>query len=173
MEWLGALCDGVVLAAAVLVAIKTIAEMLGKPIKLVRNRANDDFKARVIAVLDEVLPGILYNHDLSTRDRYKADRQRYLQEIKQEVINQIDTQLQQVNVLTKQYEALAISAKDVLREKIVAMYENNKDRRCLRFFERLALTQYYKDYKKMGGNSYIDLIYGRMEHWDTDEDDYE
>jgi hypothetical protein len=75
--------------------------------------------------------------------------------------------------LTKQYEALAISAKDVLREKIVAMYENNKDRRKLRFFERLALTQYYKDYKKMGGNSYIDLIYGRMEHWETEEDDYE
>jgi hypothetical protein len=78
MNWLGALCDGVVLAAAVLVAIKTIAEMLGKPIKLVRNRANDDFKAKVIAVLDEVLPGILYDHDLVTRDKYKADRQRYL-----------------------------------------------------------------------------------------------
>jgi hypothetical protein len=94
MEWLGALCDGVVLAAAVLVAIKTIAEMLGKPIRLVRNRAHDDFKVRVMAILDEVLPDILYSHDLETRDRYKADRQRYLQEIKQEVINQIDTQLQ-------------------------------------------------------------------------------
>jgi hypothetical protein len=53
------------------------------------------------------------------------------------------------------------------------MYENNRDRRKLRFFERQALAQYYKDYKKMGGNSYIDLIYGRMEHWETEEDDYE
>lgn len=173
MEWLGMFCDGVVLAAAVLVAIKTIAEMIGKPIRLVRNRANDDFKARVVAVLEEVLPDILYSHDLETRDRYKADRERYLQEIKQEVVNQIDSQLRQVNVLTTQYEALAISAKDVLREKIVCLYENNKDRRSLKFFERQALKQYYKDYKQMGGNSYIDLIYGRMEHWNTEEDDYE
>lgn len=173
MEWLGMFCDGVVLAAAVLVAIKTIAEMLGKPIKLVRNRANDDFKARVMAILEEVLPDILYKHDLETRDRYRADREKYLQEIKQEVINQIDSQLRQVNVLTTQYEALAISAKDVLREKIVAMYENNKDRRKLKFFEKEALTQYYKDYKKMGGNSYIDRIYGRMVTWPVEEDDYE
>jgi regulator of replication initiation timing len=173
MEWLGMFCDGVVLAAAVLVAIKTIAEMIGKPIRLVRNRANDDFKARVVAILEEVLPDILYNHDLETRDRYKSDRERYLQEIKQEVVNQIDSQLRQVNVLTTQYEALAISAKDVLREKIVAMYENNKDRRKLKFFEKEALTQYYKDYKKMGGNSYIDRIYGRMVTWPVEEDDYE
>ena len=173
MEWLGMFCDGVVLAAAVLVAIKTIAEMIGKPIRLVRNRANDDFKARVVAILEEVLPDILYNHDLETRDRYRADREKYLQEIKQEVVNQIDSQLRQVNVLTAQYEALAISAKDVLREKIVAMYENNKDRRKLKFFEKEALTQYYKDYKKMGGNSYIERIYGRMVTWSVEEDDYE
>jgi regulator of replication initiation timing len=173
MEWLGMFCDGVVLAAAVLVAIKTIAEMIGKPIRLVRNRANDDFKARVVAILEEVLPDILYKHDLETRDRYKADREKYLQEIKQEVVNQIDSQLRQVNVLTTQYEALAISAKDVLREKIVAMYENNKDRRKLKFFEKEALTQYYKDYKKMGGNSYIERIYGRMVTWSVEEDDYE
>jgi hypothetical protein len=75
--------------------------------------------------------------------------------------------------LTTQYEALAISAKDVLREKIVAMYENNKDRRKLKFFEKEALTQYYKDYKKMGGNSYIDRIYGRMVTWPVEDDDYE
>jgi hypothetical protein len=51
--------------------------------------------------MNEVLPDILYQHDLQTRDTYKADRQRYLQEIKQEVVTQIESQLQQVNVLTK------------------------------------------------------------------------
>jgi hypothetical protein len=53
------------------------------------------------------------------------------------------------------------------------MYENNKDRRKLKFFEKEALTQYYKDYKKMGGNSYIERIYGRMVTWSVEEDDYE
>jgi hypothetical protein len=35
-------------------------------------------------------------------------------------------ELDQISHLAKQYEALAISAKDVLREKIMAMYHKNK-----------------------------------------------
>jgi hypothetical protein len=80
--------------------------------------------------------------------------------------------LVQISELAIQYKSLEISAKDVLREKIVCMYENNKERKKLKYFERQALKQYYKDYKAMNGNSYIDLIYGRMESWETEEDDY-
>lgn len=172
-EWFNLICNGIIFASAVFIAIKNLAEMFGKPIKFVKKKSDAEFKAKVIAILDEVLPDILYNHDLETRDRYRADREKYLKEIKAEVIKSIDGQLNQVNVLSKQYESLEISAKDVLREKIVCLYENNKDRRKLRFFERKALEQYYIDYKKMGGNSYIDLIYGRMKHWETEPDDYE
>jgi hypothetical protein len=53
------------------------------------------------------------------------------------------------------------------------MYEQNKEKKSLRFFEKEALTQYYKDYKTMGGNSYIDRIYGRMVTWTVEEDDYQ
>jgi hypothetical protein len=53
------------------------------------------------------------------------------------------------------------------------MYENNKDTRKLRHFEKRALDQYYKDYKAMGGNSYIDIIYERMCTWEVEPDDYE
>ena len=78
-----------------------------------------------------------------------------------------------VDALAVQYKALEISAKDVLREKIVCLYESNKDRRKLRHFERRALDQYYKDYKEMKGNSYIDIIYNRMKTWEVEPDDYE
>lgn len=173
MEWLSVVCDGIVLAAAVMVAIKTIADMFGKPIRLVRNRVDEDFKNRVVEILNEVLPAILYQHDLEVRDKYRADRQKYLTEIKDEVVRTISNKLNQVDVLGKQYSALEISAKDVLREKIVCMYETNKDKRKLKFFERAALTQYYRDYKAMGGNSYIDKLYGRMDTWEVEPDDYE
>ena len=72
-------------------------------------------------------------------------------------------------------EALVISAKDVLREKIMAIYHKNKHERTLTEFEREALNQYYIDYKALGGNSYIDKYYKRMENWTViyDDDPYD
>jgi hypothetical protein len=88
-------------------------------------------------------------------------------------VQDIGQKLSQVDNLAQQYVSLEISAKDVLREKIVCMYENNKDARKLRYFEKRALEQYYKDYKKMGGNSYIDTIHERMLTWEVEPDDYQ
>ena len=62
---------------------------------------------------------------------------------------------------------------DVLREKIMMLCHKNKKDRKLSWHEREALTQYYKDYKAMNGNSYIDRYYSRMSTWAVDEDDYE
>lgn len=147
--------------------------MLGKPIKLFKNRADENFEEKVIAVLHKVLPDILLSHDHETRIKYLADRKQYLDDIKNEVVREISSKLDSVDALSVQYKALEISAKDVLREKIVCMYENNKDARKLRHFERRALDQYYIDYKAMNGNSYIDIIYNRMITWEVEPDDYE
>lgn len=62
-------------------------------------------------------------------------------------------------------ESLKISAKDVLREKIMAIYHKNKNDRIILEHEHEALEQYYKDYKALGGNSYIDKYYRRMSKW--------
>ena len=113
--------------------------MLGKPIKLFKNKADENFEEKVVAVLHKVLPDILLNHDHETRKKYLADRKQYLEDIKTEVVKEIGGRLDSVDTLSEQYKALEISAKDVLREKIVCMYENNKDARKLRHFERRAL----------------------------------
>lgn len=147
--------------------------MAGKPIKFIKTKSDKEFENKVIEILNRVLPEILLNHDHETRVKYLADRQKYLEDIKKEVLAQIGSRLQSVDALARQYTALEISAKDVLREKIVCMYENNKDARKLRHFEKRALDQYYKDYKAMGGNSYIDIIYERMCTWEVEPDDYE
>jgi hypothetical protein len=173
IEIFGLICNAIVLISAVLIAIKTIAEMIGRPIRLIKRKSDTEFKEKVISILDEILPGILLRHDLETRERYKADREAYLRDIKEAVVQDIGQKLSQVDNLAQQYVSLEISAKDVLREKIVCMYENNKDARKLRYFEKRALEQYYKDYKKMGGNSYIDTIHERMLTWEVEPDDYQ
>jgi hypothetical protein len=47
----------------------------------------------------------------------------------------------------------------------MAIYHKNKHNRVMSEYEREALTQYYKDYKALNGNSYIDKRYERMKHW--------
>jgi hypothetical protein len=41
------------------------------------------------------------------------------------------------------------------------------------YHEKEALDVYYKDYKKIKGNSYIDKYYTRMSLWKIVDDDYD
>ena len=122
--------------------------------------------------LEEKLPKILYNHDLETRDKYKSDRWNYLNEIKAEVIKEVGDDIKSNS---DTIEALVISSKDVLREKIMAIYHKNKHNRTMTEYEREALNQYYIDYKALKGNSYIDKRYNRMDKWNViyDDDPYD
>jgi hypothetical protein len=115
---------------------------------------------------------MLINHDLEVRERYKADREKYLLDIKDAVVQEVSHQLNAVDSIQGDMEALAESAKDVLREKIMAIYHKNKRTRQMEEHEKEALTQYYKDYKAIGGNSYIDKYWARMKTWDIIPDDY-
>lgn len=170
---LSTVCDVVILVGAVVLAIERICSGLGKPWKFAKKKNEEQTKAIVKQMLEEILPKILEEHDIQTRDRYKADRQRYLEEIQKEVLQNISKELLQVTSLDEKYEILACSARDVLREKIMVLYHKNKKDKTLKTHEREALTQYYKDYKAMNGNSYIDKYYARMEKWAVEDDDYD
>ena len=47
----------------------------------------------------------------------------------------------------------------------MAIYHEYKFERALPIHVKEALDELYKDYKKEGGNSYIDKYYGRMGKW--------
>lgn len=177
---LGEICDIIILVAAVLVAITNIYKFFangGKGIKKKVDAINDEkdkeLNAKIDARLQVVMPDILLKHDLETRDKYKADRERYLQEIKTEVVKEISYQLNSIDKIQVDLEALVEGSKDVLREKIMALYHKNKRARQFEEHEWEALQQYYKDYKAIGGNSYIDKYYARMKSWTVIPDDYD
>lgn len=67
--------------------------------------------------------------------------------------------------IVTQTEYTEIAMRDVIREKIMAIYHKNKNDHTLTMFEHEALEQYYKDYKNLNGNSYIDKYYARMQPW--------
>lgn len=166
------LVDYIILFAALLGALYKIWDFFATPTSKLKKRAEEKEKQRISAVLDEKLPDALYNHDLETRERYKGDRQNYLNEIKNEILKEIGND---ILTNTQTIEALVISAKDVLREKIMAIYHKNKYNRTLTEYERESLNQYYIDYKALKGNSYIDKRYNRMDKWKViyDDDPYD
>lgn len=177
---LAEICDIIILVAAVLVAVTNIYKFFansGKGIKKKVEEVNDEKERELNEKIDTrlklVLPDILLKHDLETREKYKADREKYLQEIKAEVVKEINCQLSSIDKIQIDIEALAESAKDVLREKIMAIYHKNKKSRTLEEHEKEALEQYYKDYKAIKGNSYIDKYYTRMKAWTVIPDDYD
>lgn len=163
--------DLIILLGALCAAIYKIWDFFAKPTSTLKKKSLDRRKALIREVLKEELPSYLETHDLKIRDKYKADRQRYLVDIKDEVLKQVGNT---IDSNAEDLEALKISAKDVLREKIMRIYHSYRHDRALPLYEREALEQYYKDYKKLKGNSYIDKYYGRMSKWQTIyEDDYE
>lgn len=165
---LGGVVDLIILIGALCAAIYKIWDFFAKPTSALKQRKKEKQKALIREVLNEELPKRLEEHNIKTREKYKADRQRYLTEIKDEVIKQVGGSIDQN---AEDLEALKISAKDVLREKIMRIYHSYRHDRAFPLYEQEALAQYYKDYKKLKGNSYIDKYYGRMTKWQIIYDD--
>ena len=116
----------------------------GKPIKFLNKKKKQEFRDN----LNETLPEILEGQNKEIKNDLK--------------------QIMEINLAqNEQIKILTDGSKDVLREKIMTIYERNKNRRAMFEYERRQLSQFYKDYKKEGGNTYIDSYYTIMQEWDT------
>ena len=118
-------------------------------------------------LLDKHLPNRLTAHDHETRQKYLSDRQRYLCEIKDEVINAMGDKIASVETHDQQMNVFTVVLQELLRERIMEIYRRNKHLRCLEEHERFELDQAYRSYKSINGNSYIDGYYKTMGDWDT------
>ena len=118
-------------------------------------------------LLDKHLPNRLTAHDQETRQKYLSDRQRYLCEIKDEVINAMGDKIASVENHDQQMNVFTVVLQELLRERIMEIYRRNKHLRCLEEHERFELDQAYRSYKSINGNSYIDGYYKTMQDWDT------
>ena len=142
-----------------------------------KKRKDKELQDNLQKILDETLPKHFEAHDLETRDRYLNDRLRYLHEIKQEVLNETKDVLEEIRQLNiEQSENLKIlnqGSKDVLRQKIMTIYHQYKEKQKMPIFAKESLDELYKDYKAQGGNSYIDKYYNRMCKWEVYQEEYD
>lgn len=202
MEFLGTFVDVIILIAAFLVAITNIYKFFSNSKKGIKKQVdkareeqekefNEAVDARVKLVvkpmleqqaatltasfetlLDKHLPNRLNLHDQETRQKYLADRHRYLCEIKDEVVEAMKDKIQAVETHEGQMNVFTIVLQELLRERIMEIYRRNKHNRQLEEHERFELNKAYTSYKSIDGNSYIDDYFNRMKEWATvpDED---
>lgn len=196
------ICDIIILVAAVLGAIGGIWKFIlnsGKGIKKTVDRVAEDKEAEFNAkvdervkmvaqpliesaartltasfegLLDKHLPQRLTAHDHETRKKYLEDRQRYLEEIKDEVVCILQDRIEAVDEHDEQMTVFTEVLKELLRERIMEIYRRNKTKRQLEDHERYELKQAYASYKSIRGNSYIDGYYQTMESWETVPDEH-
>lgn len=166
------ICNWVVLFGAVAVALTNIIKFFIKPTTFYKNKRDKEIDQKMQDFFEELFPKYLEEHDLRTRDKYRADRQRYLEEISLEVENNHKETLEEIKQIVlnqnKSISDLNQGIKDVLREKIMTIYDNGKKDCRITREKKEILDELYKDYTAIGGNSYITHYYNRVEEdWEV------
>ena len=176
---LSTIVDIIILVGGLALAIERIVSFFKKTGKGIKKTADDikdrqekELNEKIDARLEEILPAILEKHDLETRKKYLNDRTRYLAEIKDEVVRVMREKLDAVDVHDTQMEVFTEVLKELLRERIMAIYSRNRCRRRLEEHEKIELDRSYASYKSINGNSYIDEFYARMSAWEVIPDDF-
>ena len=129
-------------------------------------------KQKVKELLQEVLrylnvnPSINMAYFLNAIDESNKDIKALQDTLKQ---NQIQYDKEK-ELLEKQYIVLQTGILDMLRQRIMVIYHKYREVQIISRYDREIVDQLYKDYKKAGGNSYIEKIYARIKRWEVIED---
>lgn len=163
--------DIIILIGAFSVAIFNIYNLFAKPSSYLKKKQEENFKIKMKEAFDELMPAYLEEHDLKTRDKYLADRQRYLQEISLEVLSHTEKDLREIKSINEQQskiiDLLRRNTLDVLRQKIERIYYDYRAEKRMPQYVRESLDELYKDYTDGGGNHHIGKLYSRMSSWET------
>ena len=177
------ICDLIIIIGSAYFMIIKIIDSWAKPTSKIKQKRKEKARCELRETLDEVMPKYLEEHDLKIRDKYRADRERYLLEIKEEVLNETEDTLEeikqmnskqniQLNHLDTMMDNLHQGQRDILRQKIMTFYDSHKHDKILTFDDKDNIDALYTDYKAINGNSYIDRVYNRIIRWKVQEDDY-
>ena len=82
MEYFEIICNAIVFFSAVLIAVKNIAEMCGKPIKFIKKKNDRDLEIKIATIVNRLVPALLEEYD-------EANKAARINDVKAEVIKQI------------------------------------------------------------------------------------
>ena len=166
--------DLIIVCGSVAAAIAAIYKLIAGPTTFLKKKQQDYCANHFKEKLGEEMPKLFLEHDLETRKKYLADREQYLEDIRDSVLEEtkdILSELKAINLeQNKKIEVLNQASKNVLRQRIMEIYNGYREEKKLPLFVKDQLDELYKDYKNQGGNSYIDKYYHRMSLWEVYDD---
>ena len=169
------ICDWIILIGATTIAVTNIYNFFAKPHKNVKDKKDKELKKEIETVLDEKIPVLLAKHSEEVAAERASERESQLKETREDILSETKKALDgilQINLeQSKNIDVLMTSSKDMLRQRIMAIYHEYKTEKRMPIHVREALDELYKDYKAENGNSYIDKYYNRMKSWETYDDE--
>lgn len=181
-------CDGIILFGSAYFMIGKLIDSFAKPTSKIKQKRQEEAKEKMEALMLEVLPTYLRQRDNEVRDKYKHDKENCLQEIKETVLVEVEEILEDIKLVNENQnknmcninealDRLDNTTKDLLRQQIMEIYNDRKKTHTLPIHEKERLDELFTDYKRLGGNYYIDKYYKRMLKWavlqtkETEEDE--
>lgn len=102
-----------------------------------------------------------------------AKQNQEINEVKSILLEFIKSQKNYHEEVNNQLNVIIESSKDMMRQRIMSYYYKGKPNHELTIYQKEAVDELYKDYKKLKGNSYIDKYYERMNNWKINYEDNE
>ena len=166
---LESVCDLIILFGTAYFMILKMIDSFAKPTSKLKKKRVDKEKEKIKEALDEALPKYLESHNIEIKEKFLNEIKEALREENKndfEEIKEINkSQNEQLKYLKEMILKINNSSKDIMRQKIMAIYHANKKTKTLTIYDKEALDELYKDYKAQNGNSYIEKYYARMKKW--------
>ena len=112
---------------------KKIREIINK----VEKENAEQRKQEILDILEDKAPDYLDAHYKRIREKFRGDRQKYLEDITTEVIDNIHDSLETVETHETRMVIFTEVLKELLRERIMAIYDRNRTRRQLEEHEKI------------------------------------
>ena len=181
---LESICDLIVVVGAAYFTIIKIINSFAKPSSKIKKKQEEKERERTKQFLNEIMPEYFKQYNEEFKKLILQNENIYINKIKGKVVEELREELKEIKNINKKQnkqldelnEKLMLinnSSKDVMRQKIMAIYHNNKKQKTLSIYDKEALDELYKDYKSQLGNSYIDKYYNRMKNWNIIDENLE
>lgn len=168
---LESVCDLIILFGTAYFMILKMIDSFAKPTSKLKKKRVDKEKEKIKEALDEALPKYLESHNIEIKEKFLNEIKEALREENKnnfEEIKEINkSQNEQLKYLKEMILKINNSSKDIMRQKIMAIYHANKKNKTLTIYDKEALDELYKDYRAQNGNSYIEKYYARMKKWEV------
>ena len=181
---LESICDLIVVVSAEYITIIKIINSFAKPSSKIKKKQEEKEREKTKKFLNEIMTEYFKQHDEEFKKLILQNEDIYINDVKDKVVEELKEELKEIKDINKNQnkqldelnENLVLinnSSKDVMRQKIMSIYHDNKKQKTLSIYDKEALDELYKDYKSQLGNSYIDKYYNRMKNWNIIDENLE